>query len=388
MKNRHNNIALTILIMLSIGTLGFMWNIQGPAVPFIKKSLGVDYAAIGLLLAVGSFGYLGGTLLGGLLVDKFGHKATLMAAFVLSGLSAVCMIYGNKFWLVALLFFVLQIGFGFFEASCNGIAAIIFTRNTVVMFSLLHMAFGMGAMGGTQFAGRLLSDGVSWSKVYLLSAVISVIMIIYLSLVRIPKAQHATSGGIKKLGSLLKDKRLLAWCVVLGGALLLEIGIANWLPNYFQEIYNMTADKAATRLTLFFACFTVGRLVSGFAAQKIGLTKFIWISMLIALAAIAVGLFTGNVGIYLIVISGLFSAGLFPTVMVVLTNEYTSHMGKIFGISIAVAGILSMLSNYIIGFVSNVIGLQMGIMTIPIIVFACTVIAFMLSKKKNIKAIQ
>ncbi len=385
MEKKFNTKALGILVFLSIGTLGFMWNLQGPAVPFIMKDLKINYTAIGILLAIGATGYLSGTLIGGLIADKFGNKTTLMSALVLSGLGASAIILGETYILVIILFFIMQFGFGLFEASCNSITAVVFTRNTAVMFNILHMSFGIGAMGGTQFSGQMLAQGVSWKMIYLFSAIVCVTMIIYLAFIKVPNEKHVSAGGLKNLHKLLKSKRLWAWSVVLGGAMLLEIGIANWLSNYLQTVFFIPVNKAATYLTIFFAFFTGGRLITGFLAQKIGYRKFIWISMSLAVALVITGLILGHIGIYLIISSGLLSAGLFPTVMAALTDEYKKNIGIVFGFSIAFAGVVSMCSNYLVGFISNFAGPAIGFLVMPIMSFGTAILAFMLAKSKTVK---
>ncbi len=383
MKNNSNNIILLVLVFLSIGILGFFSSLHGPMIPFILTETDVDYTAIGLLLAFGTAGYLVGTLTGGLLADKLGYKIVFICAYLLTGISAISMKFGNTFILIVLIFFIMQFGLGLFQATCNGLTAISFVNNKAIIFSLLHMFYGIGSMGGVQFSGQLLSKRISWPTVYFWAASLCLIMMVFLLFIKIPLIEIKKNNGQNRLRKIIRDKRLWSWSVFLGGATLLGMGMVNWLPNYLQEIYSFPVNKAAAYLTVFFALYTGSRLFTGFFAEKIGHLKFVYVSMTLSVLTIIIGLSAGMIGPFFMIASGVFIAGLFPTVIVTLTDEYNHDIGIVIGFSIAVARIVAMFGNYIIGIVSQEIGPAMGFAVLPILAFVITAAASIILLNKD-----
>ena len=383
--NKKNNFFITILIFVSISILGFLSSLQGPSVPYMVIEMKTDYASVGSLLAIGLVGYLLGTVAGGMLTDKFGYKSIFLLAYVLSGLGSVLMTFANSFALIIVFFTIMQFGLGLFQVLCNGLAAVRFTRNTAVMFSFLHLCYGLGSMLGAEYSGRLLAKDYSWTYVFLLSAAISLVMIIYTLFVRIPINTESSGKGHFKLGKIIRDRRLWAWSAVLGGAAFLGLGIVNWMPNYLFKMYSFPIDKASTYLTMFFALYTGGRLFTGFITKKTGYMRFLWVSTALSMLSIAAGLIIKKAGEYLIVLSGIFTAGLFPTIMAALTTEYTKDRNLILGFSIAFGRVIAMGGNYFIGTVSNELGLTWGFAVIPVLacIFASAGFSVLLQKKHN-----
>ena len=124
--------------------------------------------------------------------------------------------------------------------------------------------------------------------------------------------------------------------------------------------------RAATLLSTFFFFLTIGRLCGGFIAEKIGHLQSVIGSLIVALALMVIGLVIGHGAIVLLCVSGLFFAIVYPTTVTTISRVFESNTSYITGVILTLASTISMIMNFIIGRLNDVIGTSTAFYLIPV----------------------
>ena len=347
---------------------GFLSSTKGVALPLIKEQYNISFTNTGLILFFSSVGYLSATFMGGFLINKIGYKKILILAFITTAIGCVIFPLANNYALVVLGYGLLGLSFGLFEVSVNSLAVKIFIRNAVVLMNLTHLFYGVGASIGPIFSSYILKSGFNWSYIYLFFIAIIIISVVIIIPIKFPKIDNISNNTetnlLSNLKTLIFDKKIWLFALLLGFCMSIEMGLSSWLANYLIVAKGLIVEKSSYYLTLFFVFFTLGRLVSGFIAEKIGHIKIIVIYIIGFMVVVILGLVLNDKMVFLFSVAGFFVSIFFPTIMVIIANEYKENTSQALGTIISFSAIISMTSVFIIGKVNDLIGVSYGMVLI------------------------
>jgi len=359
----HNNgfFLLTVLSFVVMALFGFLENIRGTVIPAIKKEFGVDYSSIGLMLFVTGAGYLVAPFIGGVAIDRYGRRHVLALGLIFLMVGIVGLQFVGSYSVLIALLTLLTSGFGLLEVGLNALGGQIFITNAAVMMSFLHLFYGVGASVSPRYAGLLLFHDVSWRNIYLYSLALVGIIFIFLLLARFP-GKSSVSEQRFPVKSLLCDRRVWLFVAVLGFCQLAENGIGNWLVTFLQVERGMDERSSSQYLSLFFVAFTLGRVVGGYIAERIGYVDTVLYCTVFSTLLFAGGLAGGGPGLLLFPLMGFFISIKYPTVMTIIMKEFSqgNAMGSAMGFIITGAATVSMAFNWLIGKVNDCCGVQVG----------------------------
>ena len=137
---------------------------------------------------------------------------------------------------------------------------------------------------------------------------------------------------------MLKNKKVWLIVATLGFCTVAELGMANWLVNFLQEVRGMGVEQSSSYMTFFFAAFMLGRLVGGYIAEKIGYIRIIMYFAIISMVLFVSGMFLDNSFAFLFSCIGFFVSIMFPTMMSVIMKEFPNGTSSIMGFAISAAG--------------------------------------------------
>jgi len=354
--NKRNYILLTIAIFMSFAIFGLSEGIRGPAIPRIQAEFLLTELHLGLLLAIGSTGYLFACTLTAKLAKKIGIRQCHILGLVLISLSGVSIFFAPNFATVLIGFFLMHIGFGSLDITTGVLSAKIFTKNTGTMMNLTHFAFGAGAVFApiisTSIMTAQFADSVaSWRYVYLIALAFALVPVIPLLLGRLNSTKH--SSGKSGYKTMLKNPSIWLVTMVLFFGLIAESGIASWLVAYLESSYAFTSERAALFLTLYFVSFTATRLVLGPFIDKLGFINSLAIATAFAGIMILLGVAFGSRGSFLIVLSGIGVAPIFPTVMAIIAKLFSDTIEVAMTTILTLIGALVVPANFLVGGVIN-----------------------------------
>lgn len=376
MKDRKNIIIGFIFMMMFLSAM--YDNVRGPFVPTIKNEFNINNTGIATTLLICSLGYMISTYVGGILCEKIGQKRVLILGFMLIILSPIGLYLSRNFTIYMIELFLLNMGQAFIGIAINTIIPIIALSFQAIIMNLTHFSYGLGATFTQRFAGIMLYRGITWRQVYIIIAVISTITFLGFLLVRLPELHMSKDNEKIKCKGIFNNKLIYFYMAALGSYVAAEMNTGNWFINFMYSEYGYSDNKSSIYTALFFGTFTVGRLFGGFIVERLGDIKSVLISITTAFILYSTGLITGEKGIAIISISGLFFAITFPTIVLSISKVFKKNTAYITGVVVASASFTSMMINLLIGAMNDYIGVYKSYYIIPICLFLCIIFTYLI----------
>ncbi|MBB6217122.1 fucose permease [Anaerosolibacter carboniphilus] len=378
-KMRRMLIVLTFGLMLAQGCID---NIRGVLIPSIKEAFMVSYTSIATMMLVTTFGYILATFTGGMMTDKIGQKKVILTGFGFILIAILGISTAGIYYLFVFSMLLLGYGIGLLTIGASTLAPIIFIKNQGIMMNLMHFFYGVGATIGPRFAGGLLDAGFTWQSIYRYSLIPVGGVLVYFLLCKFPKIEEGEKEEKVSLLEILKNRRVILFSLIFGFYVASEVGLANWFATYLQYAKGMSELESASYLSLFFMIFTVGRLVGGFIAERVGYMRSIFLFVFSALCCITIGLFGGSNLTIVISIGGFFFSIIYPTVMVVLIKSFKKGLNSILGVVMTASSVINMTANWLIGRVNDMFNETVGFSMI--IFFLSMVLLLLLLLKREL----
>lgn len=326
---------LIILAFACFGALGIATSLLGVGWPSIRSEFDLPLDAVAAVLVSSTVGFVGGSILAGNTISRRGLIPFLVAATGIGAVGLFGYALAPSWWVYVALGLLAGLGSG---ATDTGLNIFVAGSQSVRTMNWMHACFGVGATVGPLIMTAVLTSGLSWRLGYGIVAIIqTALCLAFIPLLRRDYSQvhqparRATNEppeeSILDAASPRHTLRLLAvWLAVL--VFLLYTGVEStagqWTFTLFTESRGVSTAAAGTLTSVFWAMLTVGRVVFGAAAQRIGIDRLLRLSMIVTLLAsilvVSGGVWTGLLGIALM---GLSLAAIFPT----LTAETPRRVG-------------------------------------------------------------
>ena len=270
---------LLAVIYLSFISLGLPDSLLGAAWPSMQPLLGVPLSYAGCLSMIISCGTVISSLLADRLLRRFGTGlvvscSVLMTAFALFGYSV-----SGHFWMLCLFAVPYGLGAGAVDAALNHYVALHYAARHM---SWLHCFWGVGCAVSPYIMSFYLRRGDDWQGGYRAISVLQIILtaILFCSL-PLWKRSHAAddSGGTKpvRMRHLLRERGVRRALVIFFSYCALESTTGLWASSFLVQHRGVDPKTAAKFASLFFIGITLGRLRSGFVADRFGdhrMTRF------------------------------------------------------------------------------------------------------------------
>ncbi len=147
----------------------------------IERDFGQTDAGIGIWLFLDALAYVAGSMLGGVLTERFGRRIVLSLAFLSTalGLAGLAIVPTWAAFLIAGIPF--GFGSGAIDGGANGLILELYPASRGRALNVLHLFFSLGALGSPLVVGRLAEVGISWQSIVLGSALPAVILLALLA---------------------------------------------------------------------------------------------------------------------------------------------------------------------------------------------------------------
>lgn len=295
---------LLAVIYLTFISLGLPDSLLGTAWPVMHVDLAAPIAAQGLISVIISCCTIVSSLLTARLVHRLGTGRLTALSVALTAGAILGFSTTNAFWQLCLIAIPYGLGAGAIDSALNNHVALNYGARHM---SWLHCCWGIGASVGPLVMGRALASPLSWHAGYLvigfIQAAIAAILLFSLPLWKTtgtepangddedapahasserPRDKDALNGQALSSGmtdarpplnrpltnrELLKLPGAVASIGSFGFYCALEGSIGLWIASYLVMVRSIDTATAASIVAQFFMGITIGRLVSGFAAQ-------------------------------------------------------------------------------------------------------------------------
>ncbi|MBV7334682.1 MFS transporter [Chloroflexi bacterium TSY] len=353
---------------LSFFIFGFVDNLKGPTLPSLLADLSLSDGQGGAILLSAYLGFMFATVLTGFLADIAGNRAVLVIAGICLcvGLTIVSGI--STFWLLMLAMFIMGLGMGSIEVGGNALIVELHSTQSGRYLNLLAAFHGIGALLVPLYVALLLENGFLWRHAFGLSLIITVTFTLYMLFLRIPNATNEPQVLLEQSGIDLNalratgfTRQMILFYLLIAFYVSVELGLAAWLVKFLQQDKGFSIRLSTFFLSLFFGGLLVGRLIGSVFVEKVGYLRSITIVMVAAVGLLSIGIFGPDLLAFCIPLTGLCLSIVFPTITAAVSKRHAENTGTILGLLFTFGGLGGALGPWIIGVMSDQVGLEWAI---------------------------
>lgn len=355
-------ILLVFIYVFYIG-LGIPDSLLGAAWPAMYEELHVPISYASMISVIISSGTVLSSLFSTKVIARLGTAKVTAISTSLTAVALLGFSCSQNFCWLCICAIPLGIGAGSIDTALNNYVALYYNAMQV---NFLHCFYGIGVTVSPYLMSRALSESMNWKggyrTVFYLQLTIAALSILSLPLwKKIKERRQEEAIQVLPLHEMIRRKKIWASCGVFAGISALESTCLIWGSTYLSEAIGLSADKAAAKITFYFAGMTIGRLLSGLLSIRFSDWKIIGMGQAVILAALLVLLTTNDVtfaagGLFLI---GLGNGPIFPSMTHLTPILYKKETSQsIIGIEMAFSNLSIMLTPVLFGFVSNKAGVS------------------------------
>ena len=298
----HRHVPVWVYLV-SFVVLGCALSVAGPALSHLRDRVGTNDGGISLVFVGSSAGYMVGSFLGGRLLDR-GHGHQVWAACM--GISITSIVVISQLRDLAPMvaaFVVLGLVNGVGDVSGNTLVVWSRPESPGAALNALHLFFALGALAAPLLTNRAIAWTNSlWPVAVPLAVLTAICGAVLLSTPAPMKTRAAHESHHGEGGASVRRGHLTVVALFFFVYVSSEIGFANWIHSYVEQIGYGDANTATGVTATFWIGFSIGRVVSIWLAGRFSAGWMLVGSMTLALlSSIALVVVNGgNIGLWIV----------------------------------------------------------------------------------------
>jgi fucose permease len=261
-----------VVLGLPSGLLGVAW-------PSIRETFGIPLDAVGALMLATTAGYLLSSFSSGPVVSRVGMGRLLLASGAIAGVGLLGYAVAPGWWAMVLFGLLAGTGGGAIDAGLNTYFA---TNHSASLMNWLHACFGLGATLGPAVMTAVLNAGQSWRWGYAVAGALQGLFAICVGLTlrqwrlagpQSPGAQPGPPARSARGGDTLRLPLVwfnLALFFMYTGT---EGTAGQWPYSLLTEVRSVAPSTAGLWVSVYWGSLTVGRIVFGIVADRLGVVS-------------------------------------------------------------------------------------------------------------------
>lgn len=379
-KIRHYpSLGLVVLAYVAFVALGMPDGLLGVAWPSIRTGFSIPLDAVGLLLTACVAGYMTSSFLSGPLVARMGIGRILAVSCGLTGTALIGYTLVPEWWMMVVLGVVAGLGAGAIDAGLNTFVAAHFGEG---MMQWLHASYGIGVTLGPIVMTIALTALNSWRVGYRVVGGFQLALAICFVLTLSMWGRKDTTSESKEpkrltdyrtpMGTTLRHLRV--WLSILLFFLYVgaEVSLGTWTYSLLVESRGIDPTVAGLWAGSYWATFTVGRLLAGLYAKRVGVDALVLGGLAGALLGAALLMWNPSEVTNLVAIAliGFAIAPIFPALMSGTSRRVGAHFAaNTIGMQMAMSG----LGTAVVPSLLGVLARQSSLEVVPV----CLVVMFL-----------
>ncbi|MCI6113793.1 MAG: MFS transporter [Spirochaetales bacterium] len=381
------SILLLVVIYMSFISLGLPDSMLGAAWPMIYPSIGADVSMAGFISMTACIGTVISSLSFSKIARHFSTRAITSVSIFVTSLALFLISKATSIYMMLPISLLLGLGGGCVDSALNNYVSLHYSTGAM---SFLHGFWGVGTTIGPILLGILIPLGYTWRTGYVsLSAIQGVILILSLLAFPLWKLKEkenqkegisedntkvvSTKEAIKRNGAVYALLGFFAYCA-------LENTIMVWNATYMVS-GGLLESKAASFSSLFFWGMTIGRIMTGFVADKYGDAFMNRVGgVVLILAIILTPIVPVEFFWIVLLLLGLGCAPFYPMMMHQTPRLYgVDASPSLIGLQMASAYVGSTLAPPVFGFISKYLGMWI----FPLYIFLFFILLVFSTEKKR-----
>lgn len=392
---QYPRLSLILLAFIAFIALGLPDGLLGVGWPSIRAGFSIPLDAIGLFLSAVVIGYMTSSFFSGFLLARVGVGRILAASCLLTGLALIGYTLVPQWWMMVLLGVFAGLGAGAIDAGLNTYIAAHFGEE---LMQWLHASWGVGITLGPIIMTLGLTTLNTWRFGYRVVGgfQLALAACFALTLALWTNGVKAASDEPKRLtdyqtplGKTLRQPRvwlsLLLFVMYVGA----EASLGTWTYTLLTESRGVDPTLAGFFAGSYWFTFTIGRIVAGVFAKRVGVNKLVLGGL--AGALVGAGLLIWNpseiANVLAVAVIGVSIAPIFPAMMSgTRTRVGEAHAANTIGMQMAATGF----GTAVIPSLMGVLARQISLEVIPVgllIVYAGLVGFYLLAVRSSIAKI-
>lgn len=352
---------------------GTSMTIIGATLPRILADFRWDYATAGAVIAAGAVGYFSATYLAGFLVSSLGAKATIAIGLALDVVGLALFAATPSALLNFILYLAIGLGQGCIELTVNWATLRMEKPGSGRAMSLIHGAFAVGAFGGPFAIGLLLKASLSWTLVY--RGMSGILVLVLVAVLLLPFSRLGGSDEKSEKGgrpALFRRPAYWFGFIALFLYVGVEIGISNWVAEYFVAVFAAEAATGSFMVSLFWGGLLLGRFGAPAALRSMSREASLLLAETLMAASVVIvgclGLFAdgaGASGVFPVAAALVFLAGLgcsivYPVVMTIVGGTFPRSQSQALAFASTGGGVGSFAFPFLMATMASAFGIKVG----------------------------
>jgi fucose permease len=367
----------SFVAVLAVFTFGMVVVFPGSIKLRLADRLSMDDARIGRLLMVWQVTTMAITLLIGPLLDRFGHRAILIAGFLIVAAAIAIFATARKPSAAFLGAVALGLGGSCVNAGGNTLLPALNPDNPAAASNLGNVFFGLGAFV-VPFLASFLFERVGFARALSVFGAVSLLAAVPAAVATYPAVVSGFEFSVAV--GLLSNPVVLLAGLLLFCYIGLEVSAASWTTTYLKGS-GFDEKRASMIFSMFWVAMMVGRLAaSQWVTTGIGQTAIQTAALAagLTLLLMTLGVARSIAGLCAIAL-GFFFAPLFPTIVGVTFARFTPSLyGSVFAIIFAIGLLGSTVAPAATGSVSKKKSIRAGYRLMVLLAAILFVLAFWL----------
>lgn len=386
---QRSMIGLVALAFIAFISLGLPDGLMGVAWPSVRAEFKQPLDSLGYMLVAAMIGYMTSSFISGKIMARLGVGGVLAASCALTGGSLLGYTLAPGWPVMVALAVFAGFGGGAIDAGINTYIATHFKES---LMQWLHASFGVGITLGPIIMTVGLNNTGMWRTGYWVVGTAQVLLAVCFVLTA-SMWRNGTSTrveGERKLTDYrtpmqetLREPR--AWLSILLFFLYtgMEVILGNWAYSLLTESRGIAPQVAGFWTGSYWFTFTVGRVLAGLYANRIGGRKLVAGSLMLALAGALLLWWNPSNTVSLIGVAtvGFAIAPVFPALVSLTADRVgAKHAANTIGMQISAAGLGGSVLSSLAGVLARRISLEVipiylsGLATVLLTIFLTSIV--------------
>jgi fucose permease len=347
--------------------------LPGMLLPGIIRDFGWNYTWAGVVLAASSVGYFVSTFISGFLVKKYSPRTVISVGLLFQSTGLLLFGAWPSIIINICVNFLLGFGQGGTEVVVNYTVVRMEREDEHHLMGFVHAGFSVGAVVAPLIGGFFLTGGTPWRMIFIASACISYSLVIFTLFLPFRSIEDVSDDGQYRPVRETTISRIIILFAVITILLYvgIEVGISNWISEYFVMTLGTSASSASFAVSLFWAGILAGRILIPLLIRKPSLSaQLISLTLILTLSILSAVLVTNRFVLSVsFLLAGIGCSSIYPLVMTLVGRYYRRNQSVYLGFVSTGGGIgsfiIPMNQSVYLGFVST--GGGIGSFIIPMI---------------------
>lgn len=343
-------LAVIYIVFISLGLPDSLFGVSWPVVHTefgLPENIASLYSII-MGVCTGGVSFVSGKL-----IRKFGTGKVTFLSTLLTVIGLIGISFSTNIFLMMLFSIILGFGAGAIDTGLNNYVSLHYKARHM---NWLHCFWGVGVTVSPIIMSFFLADeNNSWRNGYraiaLIQFFIALIVLFTLKKWKVESKTETSENGNadirgKSFSELLRIKGVVISILSLGLYCSGEFMIGTWGATYAINVFAVSPDEAAKWVSLYYGGIMLGRIISGFVADKLSDNTLIKIGAICAAVGIIILILPfGASSLFGLLLVGIGYGPIFPSVLHSVPSKFGKnysaditgyHMGGAYGIGFAV----------------------------------------------------